>query len=105
MPLFPGDTHPNPIADAPPPRARSLAREARLIAALLGLEAPELARRYAAGSGGDLDLERDIEHLLAMLVSGAAPGDLLHGCELLLRRGLPRRTLRRALRFADVVLP
>lgn len=84
---------------------RSLAREARLVAALLGIETPELARRYAAGLESDLDLQCDIEHLLTMLVSGAAPRDLLDGCDLLLRRGLPRRTLRRALRIAEVVLP
>lgn len=100
-----GDARPGSTTAAPEICPRSLAREARLVAALLGIEAPELARRYAAGRESDLDLQRDIEHLLTMLVSGAVPRDLLDGCDLLLKRGLPRRTLRRALRIAEVVLP
>jgi hypothetical protein len=99
----PTDTPPAPIQDTPAP-SRPLTREAKLVAALLGLDSPELARRYA-GRGSELDLERDIEHLLLLLVSGAPAWQLLDSCELALRRGLPRRTLRQALRFAEVVLP
>jgi hypothetical protein len=105
MAHLPGDTDSDPVQDPVPPAPPALAREAHLVAALLALEEPELARRYAAGHGTELDLERDIEHLLHLLVTGAPAWQLLDACELALRRGLPRRTLRQALRFAEVVLP
>jgi hypothetical protein len=86
-------------------------REAAFVALLLCGEFPELDAQYAARdkTRGRRALGHHVKALLRVAHSDAPGPDrdaaLLEECYRLLREGMPRSTIRRALAFSSVVLP